>query len=83
MADPKPGLYRHYKNRRLYKLIGVAKHSEDISREFVVYQALYKSELGNKVIFVRPKKMFFDRVIVDGKKVPRFEYVGKKVPRSE
>ncbi len=51
-----PGLYKHYKGN-LYKVIGVAKHSETLE-ELVVYQALY----GEYGLWVRPAKMFTERV---------------------
>jgi len=65
----KLGLYRHY-NGNLYRLIGVARHSETLE-EMVVYQALY-NDYG---LWVRPKAMFEERVEKDGKQVPRFTFV--------
>ena len=67
----KVGKYRHYKGKE-YEVIGIAKHSETLE-ELVVYQALY----GERGLWVRPIKMFLEEVEVDGKKMPRFEYVGK------
>ena len=67
----KLGEYRHYKGKE-YEVIGIAKHSETLE-ELVVYQALY----GERGLWVRPIKMFLEEVEVDGKKMPRFEYVGK------
>ena len=63
--------YRHYKGKE-YEVIGIAKHSETLE-ETVVYQALY----GERGLWVRPMKMFFEEVEVDGKKMPRFEYIVK------
>ena len=62
----KPGVYKHYKGH-VYQVIGVAKHSETLE-ELVVY--------GNgKDLWVRPKKMFLEKVTVGGKKVPRFKFL--------
>lgn len=61
------GRYRHYKGN-LYQVIGVARHTET-EEELVVYQALY----GERGLWVRPRTMFFEHVIVEGKSVPRFE----------
>lgn len=70
----KPGRYRHYKGRN-YEVIGCAKHSET-EEEFVVYRALY----GKRGVWVRPKAMFLDTVMVDGKPVPRFKRLQKRPP---
>ena len=72
----KPGIYLHYKNRK-YRVIGVAKHSETLE-ELVIYQQLYEStDFPKGTFWVRPKKMFVEKVIVAGKKMPRFRYLGK------
>ena len=74
MESIKKGKYQHYKGK-LYEVIDVARHSETLE-ELVVYKALYDSpEFGNNSIWVRPKEMFFETVIVDGKEIPRFEYL--------
>lgn len=65
----KLGKYRHYKGKE-YEVIGVAKHSETLE-ELVVYRALY----DEGQIWVRPLKMFLEKVEVDGKKIPRFSSV--------
>lgn len=70
----KKGLYQHYKGKS-YKVIGTAHHSETLE-ELVVYMALYKTKYGTNTLWVRPKKMFMEEVIVDGKKMPRFKYLG-------
>ena len=70
----KPGKYRHYKGN-LYKVIGLAKHSETLE-DLVVYQALYDSkEFGNNAIWVRPVSMFTENVNFEGKEVKRFNLV--------
>jgi len=70
MAKLKIGFYRHYKDK-LYKVIGIAQHSETLE-EMVVYQALY----GEKKLWVRPLKMFIEEVETPNGKVPRFKYEG-------
>jgi hypothetical protein len=69
----KLGTYKHYKGK-YYEVIGVAKHSETLE-ELVVYDALYDNPGSN--LWVRPLKMFIEEVEVGGKKMPRFEYIGK------
>lgn len=66
----KLGKYRHYKGKE-YKVMGVARHSETLE-ELVIYRALY----DNFDLWARPLKMFLEEVEVNGKKVPRFEYLG-------
>ena len=72
----KLGKYKHYKNK-FYKVLGVARFSEDPDQEFVIYQALYKGDFPEGQLWIRPKDMFLETVVVDGKTLPRFEYVGE------
>ena len=75
MAKVRSGKHRHFKGK-LYEVLGTARHSETLE-EFVVYRALYESkDFGPNALWVRPLKMFTERVEVDGKAVPRFEYIG-------
>jgi hypothetical protein len=69
-AEIVPGRYRHYKGN-LYEVLGVARHSET-EEELVVYRALY----GDRGLWVRPRGMFLETVIVEGQEVPRFLRVG-------
>lgn len=67
----KLGLYKHYKGN-LYEVIGVARHSETLE-ELVVYKATYQPEGEN--LWVRPKAMFDETIIINGVEVKRFEKV--------
>ncbi|MGL5683120.1 MAG: DUF1653 domain-containing protein [Marinifilaceae bacterium] len=58
--------YKHFKGG-LYQFIALAIDSETLA-EMVVYKALY----GEQRIWVRPKEMFFGKVVVDGHEVDRF-----------
>lgn len=69
MSDIKSGTYKHYKGKE-YEVICQALHSETLE-EMVVYRALYDD---NK-IWIRPKKMFFEKVIVDGVEMERFKFI--------
>ena len=64
------GRYRHYKGKE-YLVLGVARHSET-EDEFVVYRQDY----GDLSLWIRPKAMFLEQVEVNGREVPRFEYIG-------
>jgi hypothetical protein len=66
----RPGRYRHYKGNE-YEVIDVARHSES-EEEMVVYRKLY----GDHSLWVRPLAMFMENVQVDGRSVPRFEWIG-------
>jgi len=70
----KLGIYKHFKGH-VCKVLGVAKHSEDEKQEFVVYEHVYED--GKMQLWIRPKEMFLEQVKVNGKKVPRFEYIGE------
>ncbi|MDX1901757.1 MAG: DUF1653 domain-containing protein [Gammaproteobacteria bacterium] len=71
------GKYQHYKNEKLYEVIGVARHSET-HEELVVYKALYQCEtFGHNQLWVRPKEMFLEHVNYNGQIVPRFKWVGE------
>ena len=66
------GHYRHYKRGHLYEVIGFARHSETYE-EMVVYKALYDcEEFGHDATWVRPKAMFLEKVLHEGKEVSRF-----------
>ncbi len=69
----KTGKYRHYKGGE-YRVISTAKHSETLE-DLVVYKSLYDNELSR--LWTRPLEMFLEEIEVDGKKMPRFEYVGE------
>ncbi len=64
--------FRHFKGG-LYQLIGYAFDSETLE-EMVIYQALY----GDHKVWVRPKNMFFEDVVLDNNKIPRFQELTKK-----
>lgn len=68
---PRPGRYRHYKGNE-YEVIGIARHSET-EEEVVVYRKLY----GDCSLWVRPRGMFLESVMVDGEEKPRFELLGE------
>ena len=64
------GKYHHYKGKE-YEVIGVARHSETLE-EMIVYRALY----GDRELWARPLEMFLEKVEVNGKEMPRFQYLG-------
>ena len=72
-TELKLGQYKHYKGG-LYKVLSIAKHSETLE-DMVIYEALYENEVSK--VWVRPLKMFTEKVIVNGMRIPRFKYVGK------
>lgn len=72
IEEIRPGRYRHYKGNE-YQVIGTARHSET-EEWLVVYRKLY----GDRSLWVRPLGMFMEDVPVDGRTVPRFEWVGEE-----
>lgn len=81
MKQLRKGFYQHYKGK-MYEVIGIAHHSETLE-ELVVYKALYKTEYGRTSLWVRPKKMFIEKVLVDGKSVQRFQYKNSQKTREK
>ena len=74
MTNLKLGKYQHYKGN-FYEVVGVARHSETLE-EMVVYRALYESkDFGKNALWVRPKTMFMENVVIDGKEMPRFKFI--------
>lgn len=67
-AEMELGLYKHYKGN-IYEVIGFAKHSET-QEEYVVYKATYQNNEPN--LWVRPKKMFFETIEINGSFLKRF-----------
>lgn len=61
------GIYTHYKNKKQYKVIAIAKHSETLE-QLVVYQALY----DNNQVWCRPLHMFCEQVELEGVISTRF-----------
>jgi hypothetical protein len=69
MHELKPGRYRHYKGRD-YLVLDVARHSET-EEKFVVYRTDY----GDRSLWIRPLAMFIEEVVIDGQTVPRFQWI--------
>ena len=68
------GLYEHYKGKP-YEILDIGFHTE--KRETVViYKALYEGDFPEGTLWVRPLTMFKESVIVEGREVPRFRYIG-------
>ncbi len=76
MKKLKLGKYQHYKGG-MYEVLGVVHHSESLE-ELVLYKQLYVSNFPIGTLWVRPLKMFLESVELDGKKVPRFKYLGEQ-----
>jgi hypothetical protein len=68
--DVQLGRYRHYKGKE-YAVLGVARHSET-EEELVVY----RKEYDDHGLWVRPKAMFLEHIVAEGRTVPRFAYLG-------
>ena len=74
-AKIETGRYRHFKGN-FYEVIAVAKNSDTLG-EVVVYKALYQtSDFPMGQVWTRSLDDFVAMVDVDGKEVPRFEYLG-------
>lgn len=67
----KPGKYRHYKGDT-YEIIGVARHSESLE-PLVMYRKFEDATPAQ--YWVRPYDMFTGNVMIEGRSIPRFQYV--------
>ena len=68
--------YQHYK-WDFYDVMWIVRHSETLE-ELVLYRALYDSqEFWNNALWVRPKSMFMENIVIDWEEKCRFEYVGE------
>ena len=74
MTEVKLGKYKHFKGM-IVEVIGVALHSETME-EMVVYNHPdpVKGKEGN-TLWVRPKDMFLEKIVRDGKEIQRFEFI--------
>jgi hypothetical protein len=70
-------VYKHYKNGKYYRVIGVGKHSETLE-DLVMYESLYDNETSK--YWCRPLVMFTEEVEYEGNKTPRFIYIGDEIP---
>jgi len=87
MKTPEKGFYYHYKHdlkagisNHAYEVLGVGLHTEGNHEEvsskdmLVVYLPLYEAFVykTGKLFDVRPLEMFMEKVVKDGKTIPRF-----------
>lgn len=77
LIETRPGLYRHYKNLP-YEVLGTVRHSETLE-PMTLYRALY----GDRGLWVRPAAMFQEEVVVDGRRQPRFTWIGETDAASD
>lgn len=67
------GRYRHYKGNE-YTVLGTARHSETLE-DLVVY----RQEYGEHGLWARPSRMFSETVVVEGREVPRFQFLSRTI----
>jgi hypothetical protein len=65
-------VYKHYKGGK-YKVLNEAVHSEN-GEHFVIYQ-----NLKDDSIWARPKHMFLENIVVDGKEIERFQKIDPQI----
>lgn len=67
------GIYKHFKGNQ-YRVIATVRHSET-NEEMVLYMPLHLNEDFPGQMWVRPLKMFAEKIERDGKKIKRFTLV--------
>ena len=70
LPEPRLGRYRHYKGGE-YELVGVVRNSETLE-----VMALYRPLYNTSGLWVRPYAMFFEEIEHEGRRQPRFAFVG-------
>ena len=73
MESIRRGRYRHFKGNE-YEVVDFALDSET-QQPVVIYRALY----GERGLWVRPLQMFAEIIERDGRRIPRFEFVGETI----
>lgn len=63
--------FKHYKGG-LYKVIGEVIHTET-EEKLVTYEDM------DGILWARPKEMFFEKIVVDGKEVNRFTKINQEM----
>ena len=64
--------YKHYSGK-LYKVLAIARYSEDPAMMYVIYEALYDCPtFGKNSTWARPYTMFAENVVINGQEVARF-----------
>lgn len=76
MEDIKLGTYRHFKGMNV-EVIGIALDSETLEKMVVYNHPDPVKGEGANTMWVRPMDMFAETIERDGKKIKRFEYIGK------
>lgn len=64
------GIYQHYKGD-FYEVTNFARHTEN-SEELVIYKSVKDGK-----VWARPKSMFLEKIVLNGREVPRFRYLGR------
>ena len=65
--------YQHYKNRKYYNIISIARDCSNSDRILVIYRGLYTDPVfGSNPVWVRSFDEFFGNVKIDGMTIPRF-----------
>lgn len=76
IKEVKLGAYRHFRGEEV-ELIALAKHTETLE-DLAVYQVRDAAERADKKAYwVRPLEMFLEEVEHEGRRQPRFTYLGE------
>ena len=71
----KNGIYKHYNNGKLYRLIGLSTNPNDHEDVIVVYRPVRSPKLHHK-----HKEEFFSNVMKGGKVIPKYKLEEKVKP---
>ncbi|GGO99662.1 DUF1653 domain-containing protein [Wenjunlia tyrosinilytica] len=77
------GVYEHFTGNQ-YQVDGFGRlvfgdgEQENVGEQVVVYHALFTSpRYGEQAVWIRPVDNFTEEIVIDGRTVQRFRYVGE------
>lgn len=76
------GVYQHWKNpEHYYRILGFALDRNTLEKR-VIYRQLYEGDYPKGTRWDGIEREFLEKIVVNGKEIPKFKYIGKEMPGS-